>query len=473
MAYLFSSLGGILLMLWAYYFVKTYQLCGYKLAPFCKSLWGLNLAFGDKNKLVFTKRIWRFYVTLFVLGWGLFFLNYYFVSQVLLSILNTALIFLILPILMFFAHFLLSPLEILIKKHYMAKAKRKLSKKKKLIKIAITGSFGKTSTKNILASMLEKEYKVCTTPKNYNTEMGLTKTILQNLDDHDILLAEFGARHIGDIKILTKMLSPDYGIITTIGKQHIETFKSLENVENTKNELPLFMKSDGVMVFNGDSPSSKKLYENCTRQKFLACDEKGYARARNIEISEKGSKFELVLDGKPIKVQTKLLGRCNINNIVTASCMASLLGISRKDIASAIRSLTPTPHRLELIKNNFFTIIDDAYNSNLIGAKEALEVLATFQGKKIVVTPGLVEMGEEQSRSNFTLGGMIADVADFLVIMNDVNKNEIFSGAISHNFPREKIFFAQNRREQKAKLQLLTSEGCVVLFENDLPDNYK
>ncbi|MBO5022679.1 MAG: UDP-N-acetylmuramoyl-tripeptide--D-alanyl-D-alanine ligase [Clostridia bacterium] len=473
MAYLFASIVDVALAFWAYYFIKTYQLCGYKVPDFCRCLWGLNLAFGNKNKLVFTKRIIRFYTLLFCIGWGLLFLNYYFVPQVLLCILNSAIIFLILPFLMIFTHFLLFPLEILIKKYYMAKAKRKLSKKKNLIKIAITGSFGKTSTKNILATMLEKEYKVCTTPKNYNTEMGLTKTILQNLDDHDILLAEFGARNVGDIKILTKLLNPDYGIITTIGRQHMKTFKTLTNVENTKNELVMYMKSQGVMVFNGDSPSTRKLYGNCTKQKFLACDDKGYAQAKNIQLSDKGCKFDLVIDGKVIKAQTKLLGICNINNIVTASAMASVLGISNRDIASAIRLLEPTPHRLQLIKNNFCTIIDDAYNSNLIGAREALNVLSQFSGRKIVVTPGFVELGQEQSRSNFTLGGLIADVADFIIIMNEVNKNEIFSGAISHNFPREKIFFADNRKTQKEKLQLLTNEGCVILFENDLPDNYK
>ena len=460
-------------MIWSYYFVKTYQLCGYKIPAFVNSLFQLDLCFGNKNRLVFTKRIIRLYALLFLLGVGMFFLNYYFVLSVWLVILNNCIIFLFFPLWLILAHFLLLPIEILIKKWYMAKAKRKLAKKKDLIKIAITGSYGKTSTKNILTAMLEKEYKVCSTPKNYNTEMGLTKTVLENLDDHDILVAEFGARKKGDIEILTKMLSPDYGIITTIGNQHLETFKDLKTIEATKNELTQFMKSDGVVVFNGDSESTKKLYNACQRQKFLACDEKGYAKARNINVTENGSTFDLIIDGKIIKAKTKLLGRCNINNIVTASALASILGITNKDISSAIRSLQPTPHRLEIMKNNYCTIIDDSYNSNLIGAKEALEVLSKFEGRKIVVTPGFVELGSQQSRSNFQLGAMIADVADYIIIMNSVNKNEILSGAISHNFDRVKIHFAESRKKQKEILSLLTSSGCVVLFENDLPDNYR
>jgi len=473
MVYFFTILSTVFIMLWSYYFVKTYQLCGYSVPAFCKKLWGLDLAFGNKNKLVFTKRIIRFYILLFVVCGGLFFLNYFFVKNVLLVILNTAVIILLLPLFIIICHYLLLPIENLIKKYYMGKAKRKLSRNKKLIKIAITGSFGKTSTKNILTAILEKEYKVCVTPKNYNTEMGLTKTILENLDDHDILVAEFGARHKGDIAVLAKILKPDYAILTTIGKQHLETFKNLQTIEDTKNELVLNMSSEGVVVFNGDSPSTKKLYNKCNKQKFLACDEKGFAWANNIEISENGSKFDLILDGKTMKVETKLLGRCNINNIVTAASLAKILGIKEKDIVAAIKKLEPTPHRLQLLKNNYCTVVDDAYNSNLIGAKEALDVLSKFKGPKIVVTPGFVELGSEQSQSNFILGGMIADVADYIIIMNNVNKNELLSGAISHNFQRGKIFFAENRKKQKELLSLLTSSGCVVLFENDLPDNYK
>lgn len=473
MAYFFAIFATALLMLWAYYFVKTYQLCGYKISSFVRAVLKIDLSFGDKNKLVFTKRIIRFYSLLFLICGGLFFLNYYFIHNALLIILNTLAIFLLLPCFMIVCHYLLLPLEVVIKKYYIFKAKRKIGKNQSLIKIAITGSYGKTSTKNILTEMLEKEYKVCATPKNFNTEMGVCKTILNHLDDHDVLIAEFGARKKGDIEFLTKMINPQYAILTTIGKQHIETFKTLKNIEETKNELPLNMREDGIVVFNGDSLSTLNLFKNCPRRKFLSCDKKGYAYAENIETSESGSSFDLIIDGRTIHAKTKLLGRCNINNIVTASVLASILGISDKDIASAIRSLSPVPHRLELIKNSYCTIIDDAYNSNMVGAKEALDVLSKFKGRRIVVTPGFVEMGSDQSQLNFQLGAMIADHADYIIIMNSVNKNEILSGAISHNFNKKHIYFAETRAKQKEILKLLTCENCVILFENDLPDNYK
>ena len=472
MVYVSTCICVIVFLLFSFIFVKTYQLNSYNIKSFLSQVFEFKLAFGDKSKFNLTKRMIRFFVGLALITFALFFLTNYFSKNFLINLLNYTLILIFTPILVVLTHYLLLPIEIIIKKIYILKAKRKLNKLK-LIKIGITGSYGKTSTKNILTTILEKEYKVCATPKNYNTEMGLTKTILENLDDHDILIAEMGARHKGDIEVLAKMIKPDYGILTTIGLQHVETFKNLQTIEETKNELPKNLKPDGIMVFNGDSKSTKKLYSLYNGEKYLACDDNGYSYAKNIITDKHGSKFDMVINDEIFSVNTKLLGKCNINNIVTASTLAYIIGIKKNDIISAIRTLEPTPHRLELIKNSYSTIIDDSYNSNLVGAKEALDVLSKFEGSKIVVSPGFVEMGSEQSDANFKLGAMIADVADYFIIMNETNKNYLLSGAISHNFDRKKIFFAQTRKKQKEILSLITTKGCVILFENDLPDSYK
>lgn len=472
MIYFWITLISILFLVWSYPFVKTYQLSGYNPSQFVDSVLSLNLSFGDKNKLNFTKRLLRFIGLYSIISIGLIIVIFFFLNNVWLILLDVALMFFLEPLMLLICHYILLPCEILIKKWYMHRAKKRLSKKN-IIKIGITGSYGKTSTKNILACILEKQYKVCVTPKNYNTEMGLTKTILENLDDHDVFIAEMGARHVGDIATLADMVKPDYAIITTIGFQHIETFKTIENIEKTKFELAKSVDDYGLVVFNGDSPSTRRLYDKFKGEKYLTCQHDSFAYAENIKSSCKGSEFDLVIDGKRLSVATKLLGKFNINNIVTASALAHLLGISDDDIVSAIKAIAPTPHRLEIIKNQYCTIIDDSYNSNIIGSKEAMEVLSSFDGTKIVVTPGIVELGTEQSQANFKLGTYIADVADYFIIMNNINKNELFSGAISHNFKREKIFFAENRKKQKEILAKLTCKDCVVLFENDLPDNYK
>lgn len=471
MIYFYTIICLLLFMAWSYLFIKTYQLSGYQPNIFLKEILSLNLAYGDKSKFSLTKRMIRYLITLAVVAFLFFFLVNFFIYNIWLKLFDILIIFLFAPIIMMFVHYLLYPIEKLIKLYYIQKTKKKLEKKK-IIKIAITGSYGKTSTKNILTAMLEKEYKVCVTPKNYNTEMGITKTILNDLDDHDIFIAEMGARHKGDIESLTDIVKSDYGIITTIGAQHIETFKTLENIEDTKFELTKGLTKNGIMVFNGDSSSTLKLFSKYQGEKYLTCTRDGFAFAENVICSPNGSLFTLNLNGEKLEVQTKLLGKCNIDNIVTASALAKIIGIKNEDIVSAIKKLEPTAHRLELLKNNYCTIIDDSYNCNIVGAQEALDVLNSFKGVKIVVTPGIVEMGEMQSDVNFKLGGMIAEVADYIIIMNDVNKNELLSGAIAHNFDREKIHFAQSRKKQKELLEVLTCKDCVVLFENDLPDNY-
>lgn len=471
MNYVYALICLVLCAVWSYIYVKTYQLTGYNVKKFFHASIEFKLAFGDKNKIVLTKRLIRFIITYLAIDYLLFWVINTFLLNDFLKVVDCTIVILFTPIVIILTHYILLPLEIFIKFIYKKRAVKKL-RSKKLIKIGITGSYGKTSTKNILAQILEKEFKVCLTPANYNTEMGVTKTILSKLDDEDVFIAEMGARHRGDIKALAEMVEPDYAILTTIGEQHIETFGSLGAIEETKNELTLFMKKDGVVFFSGDSKSNLKLYEKCSKEKYLTNSEKGYAFAKDIKCTQTGSEFTLVIGEEEAKVKTRLLGKFNINNIVTASALSRYLGVSMRDIASAIRNLEPTPHRLELIKNSYFSILDDSYNSNLVGAKEALNVLSNFKGRKIVVTPGFVEMGEESSKANFTLGTWIADVADYILIMNETNKNYLLSGAISHNFNQRNIFFASSRKEQTDIIAKLTCEGCVVLFENDLPDNF-
>lgn len=472
MIYVCICICEILFLAWSYFFIKSYQLDGYNIKIFLKDAVEFKLSFGRKNKLVFTKRMIRFLICLFIISTALFSIINIFVHSPFLKALDCLIIYIFAAILIAICHYLMLPLENLIKKGYIQRAKVKLNKLS-IIKIGITGSYGKTSTKNILCAMLEKQYKVLATPKNYNTEMGITKTILNHLDDHDVFIAEMGARHKGDIEVLTKLVKPKYGIITSIGAMHLDTFKNLQTIEDTKYELTNGIDKDGFIVFNGDSPSSKRLYNRFSGEKYLTCEEGSFAYARNINVGIEGSRFELVLDGKVIPLSTKLLGKFNIDNIVTASALAYKLGISIQDIVDAVKKLDTTPHRLEIIKNNYCTILDDSYNSNEIGFSEALNVLDKFDGVKIVITPGLVEMGYKQSEINFSLGGKIADVADYIIIMNEINKNYLLSGAISHNFSRDKIFFAATRKKQKEILERLMIKGCIILFENDLPDNYK
>lgn len=449
------------------FFLKSFQLEGYKLKNYIKKIVKFQFVSFDKNRLNYTKRIKRLIFFDFFLNFWLFFLIFYFLNNAFVILIVVIFIF-IRPIEIVLSFLIAMPFEEFIKKQFIKKAKNKLAKMK-CKKIAITGSFGKTTTKNILYQILSEEFDVCATPKSFNTPMGVCKTILENLKEtDDIFVVELGARHKGDIKFLADFVGVDFGIITPIGKCHLETFGTIENIESTKFELCESAKQ--FVVFNGKNKSTKSLFERFERKKFLVCDNGSFAYAKNITTNSEGSEFDMVLDKKVFHCKTKLLGQANIDNIVVASTMAYLLGENVYNILRGIKNVQQVAHRLEIIKSDVATVIDDSYNSNFDGFCQALEVLKGFEGRKIVVSPGVVELGKEQYETNLKIGKKIFEYADIFVIMNKTNKEALFEGA--KEFGRE-IYFANTRQEQKEILKKVVKAGDVVLFENDLPDNYR
>lgn len=468
---LYAFFVSLAITLISFVYLKTYQLEGYKIKKYLKKIKNINLSFGSKNLLIFTKRIIRLIFCIFLLNFCIFLLFFGLISNFWINFSLSIVILILSPVEVVLGFLSALPIEALIKNNFLNKAKKRLSKMR-CKKIAITGSFGKTSTKNILYQILKEEFDVCATPQSYNTTMGVCKTILQDLKEtDDFFIVEMGARNVGDIEFLSKFVGVDFGIITPIGNCHLETFGSLENIENAKYELCKEAKS--LVLFNGKSKSTKKLYNKYPQKKYLVCDESGFAYAKNIEVSNEGSKFLMVLNGKEFSCKTNLLGKANIDNIVVSAAMAYLLGESIFSIKNGIEKLKPTPHRLELIKGQVVNVIDDSYNSNLEGFKQALDVLSCFEGKKIVISPGIVELGKYQAEVNFEAGKNVANVANVFVVMNQTNKKALYDGAKAGGLSDNKIFFANTRNEQKELLKKLIEPGDVVLFENDLPDNFK
>lgn len=466
---LYAFLISVGLTLIGFIFIKNFQLENYKIKRYIKNIVRFDFSFGDKNKLIFTKRVKRLILINFLLNFAYFLLFFGLIPYFWINFGLSIVLILFSPIVIVISFAVAKPMEELIKLHYLKKAKRKLQKLN-CKKIAITGSFGKTSTKNILYQILAEEFDVCATPKSYNTPMGICKTILEDLKETDeFFIVEMGARHVGDIGFLAKYVGVDFGIMTPIGNCHLETFGSIENIEKTKYELCENTKD--VVIFNGKSKSTKKLYKKYPQKKYLVCEEGSFAYAKDAVSNSDGTEFVMMLDGKQFLCQTKLLGKANIDNIVVATAMAYLLGESLYNIQNAIKHIQPTPHRLELIKGQFVDVIDDSYNSNFEGFKQALEVLASFEGKKIVVSPGIVELGKQQEKVNYDIGKEIAKVADIFVIMNQTNKKALNDGAKEGGL--SEIYYANTRSEQKEILKKILQKGDVVLFENDLPDNLK
>lgn len=375
-----------------------------------------------------------------------------------------------------------SPVEKHIRNGFLKDARKRLDARKDLIKIGITGSYGKTSTKFILGTILSEKYDPLVPPSSYNTPMGVTRVIREQLsDNNDVFIAEMGAKNIGDIKELVDLVHPKFGIITSVGPQHLESFHTIENVARTKYELIEGLPEDGTAFFPDDHAYTKELYDMTehVEKVLFGIEEDEYEKgtldvyARNIRSTENGSEFELVCREGSIDIVTKLLGKHNVMNIVGCAAIALKLGLSLEQIRDGAAKIESIEHRLQLIRNgNGITVIDDAFNSNPVGSKAAIDVLSSFTGRKIVVTPGMIELGESEDQENFNFGSYMADKVDFVYLVGPNHTKPIYEGLTENGFDADKIRVVKSLNEASQDMGTLLVPGDVILFENDLPDNY-
>lgn len=357
-------------------------------------------------------------------------------------------------------------------------AKRIIEQRDDLIRIGITGSFGKTSTKFILGDILKEKYNVLVPPSSYNTPMGVTRVIREQLlPEHEVYICEMGARRVGEIEELCQIAKPKYGILTNIGKQHLETFGTLENIVKTKYELAQSLPEDGVAFFPKDGGECEKLYhahEGAKRLFGMGEDPELFVRAEQVEVHAEGSAFDLVTqDGQRISCTTCLLGEHNIMNILGCAAVAYEMGLSLTQIASGIAKAQPVEHRLQLINpGTGVIVIDDAFNSNPTGVQAAMAVLEKFQGRKICITPGMVELGEEEEHENFVFGCRMANVCDIVILVGKKHTEPIQRGLRDSKFDLQNMYVVGSLDDASAMLSTMTQPGDIVLFENDLPDNY-
>ncbi len=379
------------------------------------------------------------------------------------------------PTLLFIAYCINEPFEYVIRKRIVAKATAKLNSSD-VVKIGITGSFGKTSVKEILKTVLSQKFRVLSTPASYNTPMGIALTVKGLDSTHDLFIAEMGARNKGDIKELADMIKPDYGVLTGVNNQHLESFGSLETIKDTKFELFEGLKKGGAGFFSSDSEGAKELFDRFKGEKYSAGtgDENNYVYATDIVTDEHGMSFMLHIKGEePVKCTTVLLGKHSVSNVCLAAAVAYKLGLTPEEIAMGVNRIPALKHRLELLPNNKnIVIIDDSYNSNEDGTRAAMEVLDTFKGRKIVLTPGLVELGKMENLINMEFGKRLAKHADIVIVIGKHNAEMLISGLTDGGMSKENIMFAKSLNKGNALLNGIVKDGDVVLFENDLPDNY-
>lgn len=441
-------------------------------ALFCLLLATFCLPKKAKKPLVFTARLCRLLTTLAVMellpillavalgGTGEF---------VLLGIAAAALPFLI-PA----ADRVNAPLEAAIRRHYTNDAKKILASCPDLQIIGITGSFGKTSVKYFLTHLLSVRYNTLMTPESYNTPMGVVKTIRTSLRaTHEIFVCEMGAKYVGDIRELCDIVHPTRGIITSIGEQHLESFGSVDNIIKTKYELAEALPANGILYVNLSSETVAKNPPHRAAVTYGLCPEADYF-ATDIAVSTAGTTFILVHGETRQKFSTRLIGAANVENIVGAIAAAHGYGIPLCDLVPAVRTLRPVPHRMELIDRGTLTIIDDAFNSNPAGAAAALETLSRFDAMRIIVTPGMIELGDRTETLNAELGARAAAVCDVIVAVGEKQAKPILRGAREVGFDEKKLFAAKSFADAMRYVHALDAGGKkkVVLLENDLPDNF-
>ena len=353
-------------------------------------------------------------------------------------------------------------------RRYIQQAVQKLRLSKTKV-IAITGSNGKTSVKNILHSLLQTKYKVQATPKSYNTELGIAMFINENLqEDSEYLILEYGARHKNDIKKLCKLYGADYGIITCVNPQHMETFKTIDTVYETKSTLSTYL-SANMCVYNLDNIHTSKMHETKIGNKLgVSILNKSDIYASDVRILDNKTNFTLHHEESDYSIYTNLLGRHNVTNILLATAMALYLKVELCDIINQIQYLQSTPHRLELIKSHI-NILDDSYNCSTESANEALWVLEQMSGKHMVATPGIIEGGKSQYNINYGLGRKLA-TCDTVIIIGKTNYTALSEGLNSVNYGGA-LIHANSLEQAKTHFNKL-KKGDTLLLLNDLPDDY-
>lgn len=378
----------------------------------------------------------------------------------------------VVPYVAWLAGRIMDPVEAKINAGFYNEARKKLRAREDLIRIGITGSYGKTLTKFILRELLSKRYEVLATPASFNTAMGISRVVNDQLEKkHQVFIAEMGAQHVGDIKNLVKLVRPQYGVITSVGPQHLDSFGSMANVADTKYELVDGLPENGVAFFAADSGYSDRLFSMCKKEKYSAAVEKEgdfYMRAVEISTDSKGTRFVLECsDGERIRCRTRLLGRYNVQNIALSAAIARRLGLSMEEIAAGVGRLQPFEKKLQLIPGEQI-VIDDTLNDNPLATAEALSVLSEFPGRRIVVTSGLTTEDGKQDEINYAFGTQMKGCADAVILIgNRHTVRPLVRGILSTGFPKGAVHLVKDLDDAADLLSEIAGAGDTVLYEGE------
>lgn len=413
--------------------------------------------FAKKTPIKFTGRVCR---------WTIVLLLIFICGNLLLK--TWFLTILILP-LVILSHFILLPIQYTINLYYLKHAQKKVLKMKSTV-IVVTGSFGKTSTKNILNAFLQTEYSSICSESSFNTPLGLARFINGLNQNKKFLILEAGAKTKGDIAKICKLFKPTHAIITGIASQHLETFGSLKNIIDTKGEVLDFLTNESICVLNADDINSQDYFKKSGFNAVSVGKNGKNFYFSDLKITPTGTTFSIHTQNDSYNIFTPLLGSVSAHNITLAFALALKLGCKVEKLIETAKNLEYVPHRLQLIKQKDIYILDDGYNANPLGVEGFIEVLNSFDGTKAVVSQGIVEMGNQTVAENYRFAKKLAKVADYCALLGQ-NTPSLYKGLIDGDFDEQKIFVCENLKEAVSALLPYLSKNSVIAFQNDLPDN--
>ncbi len=376
-----------------------------------------------------------------------------------------------------------SPVEARVRRGFLRRARRKLEAIHPLV-VAVAGSYGKTSTKHILAHMLERYGSTLATPKSFNTLMGVSRTINENLDEgHRTFVVEMDAYAPGEIAAICALVHPRHALITSVGPQHLERFRTVERIRGALYEAVEALPADGfAVVFAGDEATAAL----ATQARAAGRDVVRYGIedgrsdldvvADNVQITGAGSRFtwRWRAEGLEHELAVPLLGRHQVLNVSAALATVHRLGLPLQPALESVATLRPVDHRLQPVATgNAITVIDDSYNANPVGVHNGLEVLAELDARsRILVTPGLVELGAVEDEENRRYGEHAARVCDHVIVMDARPGRALRDGLRAGGLADDRVHVVRSLAEATAVISVIAAAGDAVLFANDLPDTY-
>jgi UDP-N-acetylmuramoyl-tripeptide--D-alanyl-D-alanine ligase len=370
---------------------------------------------------------------------------------------------------------LFQPAAYLLRDRIIRRAAARMKDFPGLLVIGITGSYGKTSTKELLAAILSQRFKVAKTREHRNSEIGVALSVLNDLKpEHEVFVVEMGAYNKGGIRLLCDIVKPKMGILTGINQQHLATFGSLDNIISAKYELIGSLPKDGTAFFNGNNKHCRKLYEKTEIAKkivfFPSRNEDDIfvedVRERKETVSFRASDAK----GDSADFTIKTIGVHNLENLMLAISCAHYLGMGIQEIASAVSKINSFQTGMKVVSGiGRFDVIDSTYSANPSGVMAHLEHLKLWRGKKVVVMPCLIELGEASEDVHREIGKKIGEVCDLAFIVNRGCVGEMAEGASESGGGEGKVFFSDSPREIAGKIRELGGEAGIMLLEGRLP----